>query len=264
MRFEKKVEQLRIQKHDGRETKSFLKDVINMAEGEPLEYILGEVEFCGAVIDLSLRPMIPRPETEHWVAQAIQDIKDNRQQTLDNRQGSSEEHEQPSVVRALDLFSGSGCVGIALAKNISNLTIDMIEFDEKLKKQIEISLIKNLIEPSRAKVITGDVWGGASGLYDVITAVPPYVPKDMKEEVMEELSREDPLFLFDKEDGYFYHKQVLSRVKEFLNKGGKLYLEFDITQKEKIEQLAVEYDLKDYTFIIDPYRHDFVFVYTQK
>ena len=40
MRFEKKVEQLRIQKYDGRETDSFLKDVIKMAEGEPLEYIL--------------------------------------------------------------------------------------------------------------------------------------------------------------------------------------------------------------------------------
>ncbi len=257
MRFEKKVEQLRIEKHDGRETDAFLKDVITMAKGEPLEYILGEVKFCGAIIDLSLRPMIPRPETEHWVYQAIQDTKDKYLKEV-------EEGKKRDTIRVLDIFSGSGNVGVAFLKKIEGCTVDMIEIDPRMKKQIEISLIKNIINPSRVKVMTGNTWEGASDLYDIITAVPPYVPPEMKEEVMKELHAESPLFFFDKEDGYFYHKQVLSRVKDFLKIGGMVYLEFDITQREKIEQLAIEYGLKDYTFIIDPYRHDFVLVYTHK
>lgn len=256
MRFEKKVEQLRIEKHDGRETYDFLKDVIKMAEGEPLEYILGEVKFCSATIDLSLRPMIPRPETEHWVYQALQDIKDNKF-------SFSNENEKDKQIRVLDLFSGSGNVGISFLKKIPNCKVDLIEFDKKLKKQIEISLIKNIIDPSRANILIGDTWEGASGKYDVITAVPPYVPPQMKNEVMKELHAESPLSFFDKEDGYFYHKQILRRVNEFLNDGGVLYLEFDITQREKIEQLAIENNLTNYTFIIDPYRHDFVLVYTK-
>lgn len=254
MRFEKKVEILRIEKHNGRETESFLKDIIKMAEGEPLEYILGEVKFCNAVIDLSLRPMIPREETEHWVKIAIAEIIENREQT-------TKESEKPLVFRALDLFSGSGNVGIALLKNIEDISVDMIEFDSKLKKQIEISLIKNRINMDRVKVITGDTFSGANGKYDVITAVPPYVPPQMKDEVMKELGREAELSFFDKEDGYYYHKQVLSHAKEFLKDNGVLYLEFDITQKEKIEQLANEFGLKNYRFLLDPYRHDFVFVY---
>jgi methylase of polypeptide subunit release factors len=99
---------------------------------------------------------------------------------------------------------------------------------------------------------------GAGGTYDVIFAVPPYVPPQMKDEVMQELGAEDPLSFFDKEDGYYYHKQVLSRAKEFLKSDGVLYLEFDITQRERIEQLVKDYNYQNYSFLRDPYGHEFV------
>ena len=241
MRFEDKVEILRIKKHGGRETEDFLKDVKSLTEGEAFEYLLGEVKFCDAKIDLSLRPMIPRPETEFWVKQAIENI-------LNTRRGFT--------LRVLDLFSGSGNVGIAVLKNIPESIVDMIELDPKLKEQIEISIVKNNIKKLRTQIITGDTWTGAAGTYDVIFAVPPYVPPQMKEEVMKELSAESPLSFFDKEDGFYFHKQVLSRAKEFLKEGGVLYLEFDITQREKIEMLAKEYGFKNYSFLKDPYGHE--------
>lgn len=247
MRFEKKVEQLRIQKHQGKETQDFLHDVITMAEGEPLEYILGESLFCNVKIDLTLRPMIPRPETEHWVKEAIEEMK---------------VREMAKPFRTLDLFSGSGAIGLAILKNIPDSLVDMIEYDETLKQQIELSLKKNAIDTNRAHIMTGDVWHGAHGLYSVITAVPPYVPKSMFDEVMKELHAEKPLYFFDKEDGYYYHKQVLSRVKEFLSHKGYLYLEFDITQKEQIEMLIKKYNLICIKFLQDPYGHDFVAVIT--
>lgn len=243
MKFEDKVEQLRIKKHQGRETPEFLADVAKMTNGEAFEYLLGEVVFCGAKVDLSLRPMIPRPETEFWVKQAIDDLLATRRQF---------------VLRVLDLFSGSGCVGLAVAKNIPEATVDFIEYDPKLKPGIEHSIIRNNIKKLRTRVLTGDTWEGAGGTYDVIFAVPPYVPPQMKDEVMQELGAEEPLSFFDKEDGYYYHKQVLSRAKEFLKDDGVLYLEFDITQREQIEQLAKEYRYHNYAFLKDPYRHEFV------
>lgn len=241
MRFEDKVETLRIKKHGGKETKEFLEDVKALTEGEAFEYLLGEVKFCNAKIDLSLRPMIPRPETEFWVKQAIENI-------LNTKRGFT--------LRVLDLFSGSGNVGIAILKNIPESIVDMIELDPKLKEQIEISVVKNNIKKLRTQIITGDTWTGATGKYDVIFAVPPYVPPQMKEEVMKELSAESPLSFFDKEDGFYFHKQVLSRAKEFLKEEGVLYLEFDITQREKIEELAKEYGFSNYSFLKDPYGHE--------
>lgn len=245
MRFEEKVAILRIKKHKGKETKEFLEDVKALADGEAYEYLLGEVLFCDAKVDLSLRPMIPRPETEFWVKQAIDNI----------RSGKSF-----FTIRVLDLFSGSGNVGLAILKNIPESTVDMIEFDPKLKDQIDISILKNNIRKTRTRVLMGDTWNGAVGNYDFIFAVPPYVPPQLKEEVMEELHAESPLSFFDKEDGFYYHKQVLSRSKEFLKDGGILYLEFDITQREKIEELAKENGWTNYSFLKDPYGYEFVIV----
>ena len=240
MKFEDKVEQLRIKKHQGKETKEFLADVALVTKGEAYEYVLGEINFCGAKVDLSLRPMIPRPETEFWVKQAIKDLLATRRQF---------------VLRVLDLFSGSGCVGLAVAKNIPEATIDFIELDPKLKPGVENSIVRNNIKKLRTRVLTGDTWEGAGGFYDVIFAVPPYVPPQMKDEVMEELASEKPLAFFDKEDGYYYHKQILSKAKDFLKPDGVLYLEFDITQREKIEQLAIENGWSIYSFLKDPYGH---------
>ncbi len=241
MKFEDKVSQLRIKKHKGIETEAFLHDVKKVTEGEAFEYLLGEVDFCGAKIDLSLRPMIPRPETEFWVAQVIEDILNTRREF---------------VLRVLDLFSGSGNVGLAVAKNIPEATVDFIELDPKLKSGVENSIIRNNIKRLRTRVLTGDTWEGAAGFYDVIFAVPPYVPLQMKDEVMQELSAEDPLSFFDKEDGYYYHKQVLSKAKDFLKDDGVLYLEFDITQREKIEALAKDCGWSNYSFLKDPYGYD--------
>jgi release factor glutamine methyltransferase len=241
MKFEDKVARLRKEKYKGIETPELLEDIKKMTEGESLEYLLGEIVFAGAKVDLSLRPMIPRPETEMWVKQAIEDIMSTRREF---------------VLRCLDLFSGSGCVGLAVAKNIPEATMDFIELDEKLKPGIENSIVRNNIKKLRTRVLTGDTWQGAGGTYDCIFAVPPYVPASMKEEVMKELSSEDPLSFFDKEDGFYFHTQVLSRAKEFLKDGGALYLEFDITQREKIEEFAKEYGFSSYSFFKDPYGHE--------
>lgn len=248
MKFEDKVAQLRIKKYKGKETSELLLDVKRMTDGEAFEYILGEVVFCGAKVDLSLRPMIPRAETEHWVRQAIDELLATRRQF---------------VLRTLDLFSGSGCVGLAVAKNIPEATVDFIELDEKLKPGIENSIIRNNIKKLRTRVLVGDTWEGAGGTYDVIFAVPPYVPPQMKDEVMKELSAESPLSFFDKEDGYYYHKQVLTHAKEFLKDDGVLYLEFDITQRQEIEKLALQSGFTNYRFLKDPYGHECTMVLTK-
>lgn len=245
MRFEKKVEQLRIQKHQGRETEDFLHDVMLMTQGEAFEYLMGEVTFCGASVDLSLRPMIPRYETEFWVRHALEIIKDG-----------------PSfyTLRVLDLFSGSGNVGLAVLKNIPEASVDFVEVNPKLNEQIEISVAKNNIKRTRVRVLTGDTWEGALGTYDYIFAVPPYVPRHMMEEVMKELTAEDPLSFFDKDDGFYYHKEIMIHGHQFLKDGGALLLEFDITQREEIERLAQEFGWENYTFLEDPYEHECVIV----
>lgn len=243
MKFEDKVKALREKKYKGIETKEFLQDVVRVAEGQAYEYIIGEVLFCGAKIDLSLRPMIPRPETEFWIKQVIEQLQNSKSKY---------------VLRVLDLFSGSGNVGIAFLKNFEEAIVDTIEYDPRMQKQREISILKNNIKKTRVRVLTGDTFAGARGVYDIITAVPPYVPRSMFSEVMSELSAEDPLYFFDKEEGYYYHNRILQEAKDFLSDDGILYLEFDITQREKIIELAHLHRYSSISFLKDPYGHEFV------
>lgn len=238
MKFEDKVSRLRKEKFDGKETQAFLDDVKKMCEGEAFEYLLGEVSFVAAKVDLSFKPMIPRPETECWVKQAIDGM------------------DTSATLRVLDLFAGSGCVGLAVLKALPNATVDFIEIDPKSEPQIKRSLDNNKIESSRAKVITGNCFDGATGVYDAIFAVPPYVPKGMQEEVMRELHAEESLFFFDKEDGFYFHTEVLQGAKKYLKDEGVLYLEFDITQREKIEELVKTSGFTEYAFLKDPYGHE--------
>lgn len=240
MKFEDKVKGLREKKYKGRETPELLLDIAKMTEGEAYEYLLGEVLFCGVRVDLSLRPMIPRPETEFWLRHAF---------TFIEAQGSV------YSMRVLDLFSGSGNIGLATLKHFPEAMVDMIELDPRLKEQIEISITKNNIRKTRTRVLIGDTWEGAQGTYDYIFAVPPYVPFSMKEEVMQELSAEEPLSFFDKEDGYYYHKQILAHASEFLKQKGILFLEFDVTQHDTMTKLVTQYG---YTIVhsgTDPYGH---------
>jgi methylase of polypeptide subunit release factors len=80
----------------------------------------------------------------------------------------------------------------------------------------------------------------------------------MMEEVMIDLHAEPQVAFFDKEDGYFYHKQIIHNARTFLKEGGILYLEFDITQRDEIENIVINEGFKTYSFLSDPYHHEFV------
>lgn len=92
------------EKYSGALTIKIWRDTKRLLRGEPLDYIIGHIHFGGALIDLSCRPLIPRRGTENWARKAIEDIKER------NNTGEP--------MRCLDIFAGSGCIGIAILKNI--------------------------------------------------------------------------------------------------------------------------------------------------
>ncbi len=228
------------EKYNGRPTEKFEKDVERLKAGEPLAYVIGFTEFLGCKIDLSKMPLIPRPETEFWVEKAIEDIKNRLSLKLTIVK---------SNVGVLDMFAGSGCIGIAVLKNVRNVLCDFADKDKKCLEQIKINLKLNYhkyngrrIYDNGCKVIQSDVFSKIRGKYDYIFANPPYVARAKKNKVRQSVLKYEPgLALFGGGDGLFYIKKFLKGAKSHLNPGGKIYMEFDPAQKKEIEKLAKKY-----------------------
>ncbi|MEK7118141.1 MAG: HemK family protein methyltransferase [Patescibacteria group bacterium] len=217
------------EKYHGVETSEFCVDVTQLTAGLPLAYAIGWVSFLGCHIDLSLHPFIPRPETEFWVKQAIEEIV-NRQSPVAGKKNQ---------MKILDLFSGSGCVGIALAKHLSGARVDFGEKDRRFCKQIGKNLMLNNIDASRVRIIKTDVFSHIADSYDFIFANPPYIDPTKKDTVQDSVLAYEPHeSLFASDGGLQFIKKLLAEEGAHLKQKGAMYIEFGNGQKEAIAQFA--------------------------
>jgi len=226
------------EKYQGRRTQEAVRDIAKLKKGEHIDYLIGFVQFLGCKIDLSKRPFIPEPETEYWVQKAIEDIKSLRRKNI----------------HVLDVFSGSGCIGIAVLKHIPSAIVDFAEKDKKLCGQITINTKLNNIDPERYKIIQSDIFDKVIGKYDYILANPPYVPEKNKKNIQKSVLENEPLTaIFGGADGLNYIREFLKESKNHLKKGGKIYMEFDSTQKDRIPKILKEYGYKNFEIFQDQY-----------
>ncbi len=235
--LERQIELLKKEKYNGAETEGFLVDKKRLEAGEPYEYVLGYADFLGAHIDLSLRPMIPRPETAFWVKRAIDELK-----------------EKAGPLRLADTFAGAGNVGLALLKHLPNASVEFFELDPALKDQIEKSIFQNGIDPSRTKVITASDIRGLTGMYDCIFAVPPYVPYDALPDLDPEMINFEPhLAFFAHDNGHEFHRILIDKTRAYLKEGGTLYMEADMDHNDAVRDMVKGTAWSSLEFWPDPY-----------
>src|SRR3989344_1051674 len=232
--LEREIRWLVDEKYGGIRTQEAEKDILRLEAGEPVAYVIGFIEFLGSTIDLSLKPLIPRPETEFWVSELIKELPKDR------------------PIRCLDLFSGSGCVGVALLKHLPLCGVIFAEKDPGLIAQIEINIKNNSFENRAYKIVESDIFSGVSGKFSVIAANPPYVSLKKIDRVQESVLEYEPhLALFGPDDGIFYVSKVLETAPEFLESGGVLYLEFGEGQKEPLQKLVRRLPYREVFFFCD-------------
>ena len=198
-------------KYSGSLQKGLWSDIKRLWALEPLGYVVGYTMFGGAKIDLSKRTMVPRPETEWWVAKAIEEISSDAKETI----------------RCLDMFAGSGCIGLAVLNNIGGSHVDFADVDEQALEQIAINLEVNKMPSKRTQIIKSDIFENINGKYDYILANPPYVPEVVRAKVFTSaLNYEPHIGLFGGRDGCETLFRFLKQSRQHLNSGGKIWIEF--------------------------------------
>ena len=229
------------EKYGGVTSDGYRADCARIDAHEPWEYVLGHAGFLGCRIDLSRRPMVPRDETAFWVERVIEEWKGK------------------GPLRALDLYAGSGNIGVALAKHLPEVHVSFNELDKNLLPQIARSLELNGIDAARATLIAGDRLEKITGTFDVICANPPYVDPAGEADMDPEMRYEPRIAFFGSSDGYGHHCELIARGREFLTPRGVLYGEFDMTQADEIKKLLAASDWH-YEIWNDPYGHEGVMV----
>lgn len=203
---------------------------------EPVQYIIGSVEFYGLKIKVTPAVLIPRPETELLVETVIN--------IVDKEQNKS----------ILDVGSGSGNITIALAGNLSNAFVTGIDVsDEAIKVAIENANCNNV--SNRVSFMKKDILNeelSDSKKFDVIVSNPPYVSDEDYKNVQPEIKNFEPgIAVTDYQDGLLYFKKISELSDKILNQKGKLFFEIGIHQSENVKAILQKNKFENISVIKD-------------
>lgn len=182
----------------------------------------GKVTFNRAEIIVESGVFHPRKETEFWVKEAIKTVMKRVDKPL-----------------ILDIFAGTGCIGISILKKVNNASLHFVEVSETAIENIKKNLKLNSIDKKRYKIIRSDMFKNLKkgAIYDFIFANPPYIAQLRKHEVDKEVLNSDPaLSLFAGEEGMQYIERLVRQAKDFLKQQGVIFMELDSRQEKKIKK----------------------------
>jgi len=177
---------------------------------EPIQYILGETEFCDLTLKVNPAVLIPRPETEELV------------------QWISKSAIQPGA-NILDIGTGSGCIALALKKQLQQVNVTGVDVSLKaLETASENAQLNRLEVVFREADILN--WGNYSWpKYDLIVSNPPYVRESEKKQMDANVLNYEPegaLFV-DDDNPLIFYKTIAEFASENLEKGGWLFFEIN-------------------------------------
>lgn len=220
------------EKYHGEKTEGFFADCNRLRLGEPLAYIIGSIPFLNTTILLDSHPLIPRPETEYLVEKVLHDIHTRLQDSTD------------TTIRILDLCAGSGCIGVAILKNIPESSVDFVEIDQTHHATIEKNIYHNDILPTRTHIVGGDLFEYVEGRYDYILSNPPYIDPEL-DRTDESVKKFEPHHaLYGGVKGMEIITRLLQQTPLFLTPSGILFFEHEPEQVPYIHEYAETCGLK--------------------
>ena len=198
----------------------FVEDIfIKLASHIPAQYIIGHAEFFGMQLKVDERVLIPRPETEELVELIL---SENPEKNL----------------KVIDIGTGSGAIALALAKNRPDWSVTATDISQDA---LELATENSKRQDLNLSFIKSDCFSEISSKYDIIVSNPPYISREDQEEVgLNVLHSEPHLALFADEDGLAIYRRIAEDSKDYLNDGGKIYLEIGYKQGQSVPALFME------------------------
>ncbi len=208
--------------------KQFDEYVSRRASGEPLQYILGSWNFMGLELSVNPSVLVPRPETEQMVEQAINLL-------------SFPKVLVGNPVRVLDLGTGSGCIAIAIAKFCPNVQVVSVDISPQAIEVAKANAKRHGVD-SRINFVCEDMSvylekmvPGA--IFDLIISNPPYIPTSQMSQLPKDVQQEPALSLDGGVDGLDFYRNIIKYTPHLLRGGACLMMEFGDGQAKAILSL---------------------------
>ena len=226
--------------HGEDELSPFIKDQIQkilqrLIKFEPIQYITGEARFHGMNLKIKPGVLIPRPETDELTDFIIK------------------ENEDKEDLKILDLCTGSGCIAIALKRNLKFPDVTALDISQKA-----IEVAEENASDLKAKInfVKDDIFKWVpEDKFDIIVSNPPYVDesegKDMDKNVLN-YEPADAIFVSDENPLSFYER-IAEIAKSSLNADGSLYLEINPRHSQELKEMLEEKGFKNINIVLDSF-----------
>lgn len=199
--------------------KKYEENIDKLIKHVPLQYITNHQEFMKLDFYVDENVLIPRDDTETVVLEVIDYCnKDSKKE-----------------YKILDLCSGSGAIGISLAKYVKNAIVTCADISDKAieiaKKNAKNNDVDNI------EFVHSNMFSNIEGKFDIIVSNPPYIKRDVILELEKEVQNEPHIALDGGADGLDFYKIIASQAYKHLNDDGTLFLEIGYDQKEEVIEL---------------------------
>lgn len=217
----------------GDETKTAFREMVKRrAEGTPVAYLVGHKEFYSASFEVNPDVLIPRPETEHLVVEAIDRAKEIRE-----ARGNS------APLRIADVGTGSGAVAITLAKQLGDCHVTAIDVSEAALAVAARNAKRHGLDEDRISLQHGDLLEACAPeqSFDLIVSNPPYVSEAEYEQLETSVKEYEPkLALVSGPEGTEIIARLIAQSAERLTEDGCLLFEFSPMLAGKLDPLVGE------------------------
>ena len=200
--------------------------VARLQKGEPLAYVLGQWDFYGMTLTVTPSVLIPRDDTCAVTELAIK--KGLFLQT---------------APRILDLCTGSGCIGLAIANRIKDARVTLADISPEAlaiaKKNITAQKLSGRVSCLKSDALSKP--SSFLGKFDMIVSNPPYITTEEMEQLPESVKDYEPhLALHGGDDGLVFYRSIAENYKEVLKPGGYMCLEFGMGQGDAVCRILEE------------------------
>ena len=203
---------------------SLTEAILRRAKREPLQYIIGEVDFYREKYKVTPDCLIPRSDTEILVDEAVKRM--------------------PKGARFIDLCTGSGCVALSVLNNTDSTSALALDISPSALR-VARENAERLSLAERVTFIEKDVLTEAvEGRFHAVLSNPPYVTPKAYSELMPEIYFEPDIAFLGGEDGLDFYRGILSLYKDSLTEDGFFGFEIGYDQAEALTELANEHRMK--------------------